>query len=501
MSAFSAGRQYAKGRPETLDLHADVVVLGGGAGGAGMALSLAEAGLRVIVLESGRHWEPSDFRPKTSWALKNLYTGRIPEPSTGNTVVTVPSGRGVGGSTLINSAICFRTPPDVLKDWRDNYGCEFFTDAHMSRQFDRLWPMLGIMENPPAVQGENNKAFREGVLKLGLPGAWMPRNAPGCTGCGVCQLGCPTGGKATVDRTLFGAAYETGNVAVYECCRADAVETQGDRVLALSGAQLDPETAKEVGSFRVTADRFVVACGALGSPRFLLKNGLADSHCGEHLHLHPAAGVVARFPRVIAPWQGVTQGYWVDRREEGYILQTYLLTPDQYYLSLQHRMGSPLNGLISDLRNLGSAGPLVHDEDSKGTVGLRGLSYVLGQGDRRKLIQGMRETVRVFLAAGATDVFPNIAEGQPIRNASEIEARLPLSRPSRDIYVYASHPMGTCRMHGDAAEGVVDPMGRVHGWANLHVADASVFPTSLGLNPQITVMSIAMTLGEAIAAA
>jgi choline dehydrogenase-like flavoprotein len=425
----------------------------------------------------------------------------MPEPSAGNTMVAVPSGRGVGGSTLINSAICFRTPPEVLVDWRDSFGCEAFTDERMEHQFERLWPMLGVIENPPGVQGENNKVFREGAEKLGLPGAWLPRNAPGCSGCGVCQLGCPTGGKASVDRTLFGAAYVTGNVAVHECCRAEAVETKGDGVVALTGSQLDPETDEPVGTFRVTADRFVVACGALGSPRFLLKNGLAEAHCGQHLHLHPAAGVVARFTRPIEPWRGVTQGYWVDRQEEGYILQTYLLTPDQYYLSLQHRIGSPLNSLIADLRYLGSAGPLVHDEDSKGSVGLRGLTYVLGQGDRRKLILGLRETARVFLAAGATDVFPNVAEGQPIRNDADIAVRLPFSRPARDLYVYASHPMGTCRMHADPSEGVVDPMGRVHGWANLHVADASIFPTSLGLNPQITVMSVAMTLGEAIAAA
>jgi choline dehydrogenase-like flavoprotein len=266
-------------------------------------------------------------------------------------------------------------------------------------------------------------------------------------------------------------------------------------VVALSGTQVDPETDEPVGTFRVTADRFIIACGALGSPRFLLRNGLAQRHCGDHLHLHPAAGVVARFDREIRPWQGVTQGYWIDRSDRGYILQTYLLTPDQYYLSMQHRIGSPLNQLI----HLGSAGPLVHDEDSKGSVGLRGITYVLGTGDRHKLIEGIRETARVFLAAGALAVFPNVAEAQPIRNEADILSRLPLSRPARDLYVYASHPMGTCRMHGDPTEGVVDAVGRVHGWSNLHVADASVFPTALGLNPQITVMSVAMTLGEAIA--
>lgn len=488
-----------------LEIEADVCVVGAGAGGSAAALALAEAGLRVALVEEGRHVRPADFKPDSAHALTQLYQGRGARSVRGNVVMLLPGGRGVGGSTLINSAICFRTPPEVLAHWRDDFGCERLTDVDCERWFDRLWASLGVTVNPVAVQRNNNLIFKEGAEALGLDGSFLARSAPGCVGCGICQYGCPSGGKSSTDRTLLVEALATGNLGIYADCRATGVETQGDRVVAITGRTLDPVTRKSAGTFRVRAEHFVLSGGPIGSPLFLLRNGLADSsHCGRHLVVHPTAPVLARFSQEIRPWSGVTQGYYVDRWSEGFLLQTYTVTPDQYYMTLPGAAGAESLELMKDLAHLASAGALVHDEDSEGQVRMTpagpDLTYHFGDGDKKRLIDGLRLCAEVFFAAGALEVFPGRVGAPRVSGVAGITEALPYDVPASHLFMYASHPMGTCRMGDDPAASVIDPEGRVWGWKNLRVADASTFPTSLGVNPQITTMAMGLMVGEAIAA-
>ncbi len=480
-----------------LELEADVCVIGSGAGGSSTAAALADRGLRVIVLEEGRRWAPEQFNSRAPWAFKHLYAGRGTRATRGNCIIPMPGGRGVGGSTLINSAICFRTPPAVLADWRESYGCEHLSEAWMGACFDRIWRTIGVTVNPPEVQRNNNHIFRAGAEALGLPGAWMARSAPGCTGCGTCQQGCSTGGKLSIDRSFLAEAVNTGLVSVYADCRVVGVETQGDRVIAVTGRTVRPGEYEDDGSFRVRARAFVSSAGPIGSPRFLMANGLSDGPVGKNLHIHPTAGVVARFDQEIVAWEGVTQGYYVDLWEKGYLLQTFSMPPDQYFVSFP-LVGDEMLTFMRDLRHFASAGVVVHDEDSRGSVTESALLYDLGNLDRSRILAGLRESARVFFAAGATEVIPGAHGVGIIRSVDDIDRVLTDDIPAHDIGLYASHPMGTCRMGNDPARSVVDPDGRVWGWKNLHVADASVFPTSLGVNPQVTVMALGLTIGRQV---
>ena len=502
--SFVPGRHAASEMAPRLELQADAVVIGAGAGGCAVAAALAEGGLRVVVLEEGRHWRPSDFEPATDFALKHLYQARGARSLRGNAVIVMPGGRGVGGSTLINSAICFRCPDEVLRSWRDDHGCEGLTDAAMGSYFDRIWATLGVTINPMAVQRNNNLVFRQGAEALGLDGAFLARSAPGCVGCGICQYGCPSGGKASADRTFLTEAVQTGQTAVWADCRVRRAETRGDRVVAVTGEILDPETQQPIGEVTARADTFVVAGGPVGSPLFLLANGLADNtHCGRHLVVHPTVGSLARFPWRIEMWSGVTQGYYVDCFDRGFLLQTYTVTPDQYFIMMQSAVGRPTLQRMADLAMLASAGTLVHDEDSDGRVRHTpagpDLSYHLGDADRTRLIDGMRLCAEVFFAAGATEVYPGRIGLPGISSPEAIAASLPDDIPAGQLSLYASHPMGTCRMGADPDRSVVDPEGRVWGWANLRVADASIFPSSLGVNPQATTMALGLWVGQAIA--
>ncbi len=481
---------------------ADVAVIGAGAGGSAVAAALVERGLRVLVLEQGRHWNPADFQQDAAWAYRNLYAEQGARSAVGNAVIPVPGGRGVGGSTLINSAICFRTPEAVLREWAEHHGCRRFAPERFHPLLDRVWRTLRVVVNPVAFQRNNNLVFKQGADALGLPGQWLARSAPGCVGCGVCYMGCPTGGKTSADRTFLQEAQEAGGCRVMADCRVEALEREGARVVALRGRFIDPADLSPGGRFEVRARAFVLSAGPVGSAQLLLSQGLAPAErCGAWLFLHPATGMLARFPWEIRPWSGVTQGYYVDRWERGYLLQTYTASPDQTYTGLPFSMGEELLRAIADLRFMAMAGPLVHDEDSRGGVGLQGMRYLLGEGDRRRLLAGMRECAEVFFAAGALEVFPGIVGGRPVRSVDEIDAAIPDNIPARRIYLYASHPMGSCRMGADAETSTVDADGRVWGLDNLHVADASVFPSSLGVNPQVTTMAVGLAIGQAVAEA
>jgi choline dehydrogenase-like flavoprotein len=479
-----------------VEVKVEVAVIGAGAGGCAVACALAERGIETAVFEEGRHWKSKDFKSSNPWAFKNLYQDRGARVAIGSGWLPVNGGRGVGGSTLINSAISFKTPPSIVEDWRK---LGFNPDGDFMDLVDRVWTDIGVMQNPESVQGANNILFKQGTEAMGMEGAYLHRSAPSCTGCGVCQLGCPSGGKNSADRTFLYKALQLGGVTVYADCRAEGVESSGGRITAVTGKLIHPDSQKAVGTFRVVADRFVLSAGPIGSPRFLLKNGLdPNEHVGQHLRLHPAIGVYALFEEEVVHWHGVSQGYYVDRWDEGWLLQTATITPDNQFLGIPLPVGPELNEVMSQMRHLGAAGAIIHDEDSVGSVGRATISFELGDHDRQLLIKGMRETARVWFAAGAHTTISSVVGGGLIRDPGDIDKVISLDTPYNRLLAVASHPMGTNRMGSDPDKAVVDPSGRVGGWDNLFVADASVFPSSLGVNPQVTVMAIGLMVGRGV---
>jgi choline dehydrogenase-like flavoprotein len=479
------------------EIEADVAILGAGAGGCAAACVLAEAGLKVAVFEEGRHWKNTDFKSSNPWAFKNLYQDRGTRIALGNGWLPVNGGKGVGGSTLINSAISFKTPEPIVRDWRERVG--FDPQGTFLGHVDHVWDTIGVAKNPPQVQGNNNHVFLRGAKALGWEADFLDRSAPGCTGCGVCQLGCPSGGKNSVDKTYLALALRH-DVGVYADCRATGVEREGRRVTAIHGHSLDPDTQEPVGRWSVRAKRFLISGGPIGSPRFLMANDLApNAHCGLHLHLHPASAVYALFHERIEHWRGVSQGTYVDRWDEGYLLQTATVTPDNNFLGLTAQLGPEANAFMAQLQHMAIAGAIIHDEDTVGRVTQDGIFFEFGDHDRQILLKGLRACAELYFAAGAHTVLPSVVGAGLLTSPDQIEQAIPLDTPFTKMIAVASHPMGTCRMGDDPEESVVDPRGQVWGWDNLFVADASTFPTSLGVNPQVTVMAMGRMVAENIA--
>ncbi len=478
----------------------DVAIVGSGAGGAAVACELSKRGMKVAVLEEGRSYATSDLITRPSWAYRHLYQGRGVMPAKGDIFIPVAAGRAVGGSTFVNSAICFRAPDDVLAEWERDFGSTW-TKERLAPLFAEIEHALEVKKTEPSQARNNSLVFKRGAEKLGMKGDFISRNAPGCVGCGVCQLGCPTGGKGSVDKNLLPTALEHG-ARIFSEVRATKVLVEKGVARGVEATFLDRESEEARGTVIFEADRVFVSAGAFGSPQLLQKSGICNSsgQLGENLHIHPGSPAGAEMDEEVRYWDGVTQGYYVPLDHA--ILETFTATPEIFWASL------PLGQMsMRKLKNLATCGCMIRDE-GKGSIRYQGegklpaIEYNLTDLDRQRFILGNRALTRVFFAAGATTVWPMLNTNfDGSKTLSAALAQLPDDLPVKRITPYGSHPQSTCRLGADAKNSVCKPTGETHDVQRLYVADGSLFPTALGVNPQITIMSMATGIARDVARA
>ncbi len=475
-------------------LDCDVVIVGAGPGGGAVARVLTEGGLDVVQVEEG----PARSRFRPSWAHTARYhyqeggtilaEGPVPFP--------VVAGRGVGGGSLVNSAICFRMPDHILEEWVELLGDERYEPANIAPIYEEIEERIGVVPVNPAIAGENNLIVARGVEKLGLQGGLLNRNTPGCVGCGICNFGCPTGGKASVDKNLIADALRTGNLRVQADCRVVDVLLDGDRAAGVIGQLRHPDTRVAGGTVEIRARIGVVlSAGALGTPRLLWACGLADrlGPVGGRLYLHPGSGVVGVCDHEVHMWKGATQGAYVWDPDEPDVLPHTFNAPPEVFIAQSGAIGLDAKRLLTEINHLCGLGVMVHDHGD-GTVrasksGRAKLKYTWHPEDVEVLKRGMVLSARVLLAGGAREVFATAFGAQRHATAEGLEAEL-AATPLSDMQLYSSHPMATCAMGTDGAASVLDSRGRAHGLKGLWFMDAGAFPTSLGVNPQLTTMTV-----------
>ncbi|HEU4978430.1 MAG TPA: GMC family oxidoreductase [Solirubrobacteraceae bacterium] len=475
-------------------LRTEVCVIGSGAGGAPVAKELAAAGVRVALLEEGPWHDPATFDRRPRDMALALYRDGGQLATLGDPPVVVPLGRGIGGTTLVNSGTCFRTPEAVLARWRDELGL----DWDLEDCFARVERTIGVAEVPEALAGRNALLVRDGAARLGLSGGFLRRNATGCRGSGVCAFGCPTGAKRHV-----GASY------VEPARAAGATIVTGARVTRVVAHGAGPHEVRarmaDGGRLRVLAERVVVACGTLLTPALLRRSGLggASGQLGRNLSLHPASAARARFDEVVDQWRGVPQSYYVDELAgDGIMLEGIAGPPDQAAMS------TPLSGAahrewMLDARRTASFGVMVCDS-ARGSVRemptrpARPLvRYDLHAEDARRFQRGFALLADIWWAAGAREIAVPLAGVPVLRDGDSSPLTRARVRP-RDVAAMAFHPLGTARAGADPATSVVGPDLALHGVEGVYVADGSVVPAPPGVNPQVTIMALATRLAFAL---
>lgn len=474
----------------------DVCVIGTGAGGAPVARELAERGLRVAMLEEGEWHETASFTARPRDMSARLYRDGGQTVTLGVPPIILPLGRAVGGTTLINSGTCFRTPDKILAGWREHFGLEALTPEALDPHFRRVEETIHVSQVTPELAGANALLVKRGADALGLRGDFIHRNALGCIGSGVCAFGCPSGAKQHVGITYVPLAWAAG-ATTYTGAKARELVIEAGRV-----REVVAQTSGG-GRLRVRAARVVVSCGALLTPLLLRRNGVGgrSGQLGRNLSIHPASNVRAIFDEVLDPWVGVPQSYYIDHlASEGIIFEGIAGPPDQAALATPGA-GAAHRDLMLEIRRTASFGVMVSDSSRGAIVEIAGrpvMRYDMEPEDVARFKRGFEVLAEVFFAAGARRVLVPLG-GVPILEDGDISPVRDAKVRAGHINAMAFHPLGTARAGADPDASVVDGDLRVHGVEGLYVSDGSVIPSSLGVNPQITIMALATRLAEHLA--
>jgi choline dehydrogenase-like flavoprotein len=490
-------------------IEADVCVIGAGAGGAVAAAELAEGGMSVVVLEEGHWHDPDTFTARPPQMLARLYRDGGQTMTLGTPPIMLPLGSGLGGTTLVNSGTCFRTPPSVLDRWAREFGLEV-SEESLRPCFERVERALSVSEVTPELAGGNAAVARRGAQRLGWSHGYLSRNARGCVGSGVCAFGCPTSAKQHTGITYIPRAEKAG-ARIVTGARVERVLTEtialcppgaggpaaanGARNGMGGGVGRHTSVARGVRArmasgvaLEVRARTVIVATGTINTPLLLSRSGLegASGQLGRNLSLHPATAVFARMEEVVDMARGVPQSFYVDEfASEGIIFEGVAGPPAYAAMSL------PLAGerhadAMADYPRLAQFGVMVSDS-SRGSVrsvaGGALIRYDLTDADLQRFRTGLARMRELFEAAGAREVYLPLPDG-----VAPERARL------RDLKLMAFHPLGTARADARPTHGVIDGELQVHGARGVYVADGSAVPSSLGVNPQMTIMALATRL-------
>ena len=393
------------------------------------------------------------------------------------------AGACLGGGTVVNYTTSFRTPDDVLEEWKE-LG---FPSAQLGASLDAVSERLGVNidHNLPSRRDE---AMARGLAELGWHVEPMPRDVIGCEQgvvCGSCGYGCPLGAKQSTLRTWLEDAAAAGARIV--------VGTRARRILVEGGRAV----GVDAGDVHVRARAVVAAAGAIETPALLLRSGLRNANIGRWLRLHPATAVFGSFDDEIRPWEGTLQALYSDRfryldRGYGAKLETVPLHPGLLAAALPWEGAKVHAALMAGLPRLSLIAVIARDAGAgRVRIGRGGepiATYRLAEGDRRRLAAGLDGAARVLAAAGAREIVSAHARLQRWRDGFPVSAFR--FGPGRGA-LYSFHLMGSARMGGSAAASAASPAGETWEVRNLVVADGSAFPTASGVNPMVTIEAIA----------
>jgi choline dehydrogenase-like flavoprotein len=486
----------------------DVVIVGSGAGGGTVAQALApmvERGRSVLVLEQGPRFRDEEFTGRELEMAGALYEdggGFL----TADGTMTLAFGRGYGGSTIVYTGTSLVAPERVIRRW----AVPGLDHADLARRSARYLAENNVHPLEPELINENNRLFALGCEKAGYRAEQFPLNLRGCRGSSLCNLGCPNAAKQGTNRVQLPNAERLG---VEAATRTEVLRIGERRVWARvwpkrSGEKgADPEWAP--GEYQIEAETVVLAAGAIGTPALLLRSGLPNlpPRVGLGFTCHPAHILVAQHSRPITNDVGHPKSFYLDRAaEEGFVLETCMYFP---FVTAKNLTGfGPEHSLLMrGFDRLQMILVLACDRavpenritvtrDGKPVVHYRFTPAVI-----ESMARATRAAARIFFAAGAERVHAPEADPPLLerRDADRIDA-LVSARHFRTgtVSVSSAHLMGGAAMGLSPDDSVTDDWGRVHGRPWLRVADASLFPDALEINPYLTVMALADRVAEGV---
>ncbi|KAL5172180.1 Long-chain-alcohol oxidase FAO4A [Glycine soja] len=517
---FSVSATPKKTKASTLSspslvIKCDAVVVGSGSGGGVVAGVLANAGYKVLVLEKGSYSARNNLSLLEGPSMDQMYlsNGLV---ATNDMSVLILAGSTVGGGSAINWSASIRTPQHVCKEWCDRHELELFESMLYKEALDVVCEKMGVQSEIDD-EGFNNAVLRRGCVEMGYPVCNIPRNATSDHYCGWCCLGCKDGRKKGTLETWLVDLVKSGNGAIIPSCEAIQVlhkKKKGRHRKIARGVAFAIEYKGKKDICVVESKVTIVACGALSTPALLKRSGLKNENIGRNLHLHPVAMAWGYFPDSPSPelWPekhkksyegGImtamsTVVAQFDKSGYGTVIQTPALHPGMFSILMPWTSGADIKDRMRKFSRTAHVFALARDQGS-GTVNSPScISYQLKDIDKENLKVGLEKVLRILAAAGAEEIGTHNNKGRRI-NVKQVsyhefekfvkeESSMSLTDISTPLC--SAHQMGSCKMGTNPRESVVNQMGETWEVEGLYLADSSVFPTALGVNPMVTVQAI-----------
>src|SRR5215210_6881080 len=496
----------------------DVYVIGSGAAGAVLATKLAQAGKSVAILEKGGYYDGESMNQREADMLPLLWQNAAAN-FTSNLRLAIAQGSCLGGSTVINDAVCFAIPDLVINQWQKGMGVSI-SKQEWQEAINEVSKKINVNEVTEEELNVNARKLREACEKFQLHGkpvlhrknsrncgpSFTNPDLKSCVKCGFCHLGCHYDTKQSMLVTYIHEALNDSNVdyAAYCNCRVDRItyDQESGRVTGVDGTFTDFR-GNELFRIRVNAKVVIVSGGAIASSNLLQKSNIGGQKVGKGLALHPAPFVMGVFDKEeIRANRGIPMSYTCHEfgvtngvKNGGFLIESIFLPVFQMALAIPS-FGIDHAKMMERFNNYTMAGIMIRDEP----VGIVTISYNgnpkvvynLAPKTIDDMARGMAILAKMWFRIGAKSVVTSHRDMPELRTKADIQMRKDAVRNNPDgLMIGSAHPQGGNKKGSNKEECVVNSDCKVYGFENLYVCDASVFPTALGVNPQLTVMALA----------
>ncbi|KAM7274466.1 hypothetical protein ACFE04_016332 [Oxalis oulophora] len=520
-------RQLGFPTNSSLTIKCDAVVVGSGSGGGVIAGVLANAGYKVVVLEKGNYFARNNLSLLEGPTMDEMYLsgGLLVTDDIGTVIL---AGSTVGGGSTINWSASIKTPQHVINEWSNQLHLEMFDSELYQEALGVVCEKMGV-QSEIKEEGLNNSVLRRGCEELRFPVENIPRNSSSDHYCGWCSLGCKNGEKKSTAETWLVDLANSGNGVILPGCAAIKIlhKKQNRSRKVATGVVFEFEHGGIRNQCIVESKVTIVACGALRTPILLQNSGFKNSNIGKNLHLHPVTMAWGYFPDntlisdevwpvqekkshkggIMTAMSTIVSN--VDKSGYGAIIQTPSLHPGMFSSLMPWVSGLDFKIQMTKFSRIAHIFALARDTGS-GTVNApHSISYRMSSTDEMNLQKGIEKVLRILAAAGAEEIGTHHCKGRSlnVKRASSEELERFVKEESgrllRDLStpICSAHQMGSCRMGTNPKNSVVNEMGETWEVEGVYVADTSVFPTALGVNPMVTVQAIAYCTAQSVLAA
>ncbi len=498
-----------------LKFKTELCVVGSGAGGSMVAMQAAGAGMKVLVLEAGSFITPDKMNQREEKMFPQLFWDSGGRTSV-DRKVKIYQGKGIGGSTLHNINLCKRIPESILKNWIRTNQLEHLSLDRWNELYQKVEQMLSVSVIENNLLNKHNQLLKNGCEKLGWKGGMLKHNRTGCLQSGFCELGCSFDAKNNACKIIVPQAVQSGAEFITHCQVSKIIHENG-RVIGLEGFVIDPITSKPINKIEVEAKQICLSASATATAAIILRSDIPfpDNSVGKTLHLHPGIALAGDFEENISAWKGIPQSY---ECTEFLDFDNSLPNSDKasriwIITAFAHPMGAattlPGHGnkhyeLMKRYPNLAVFSAMLHDE-SKGEINPTGdlnfsIDYNLNKKDKTELRNGLITCANLMFAAGAKKIIVPSNPIVEIENENDILKYLQIDFDNLNIDITAVHPMGSIPMGDDTKKFAVASNGKYLHLDGLWIADGSLFPTSIGVPPQLSIYSMGLHVGEHIVA-